>query len=140
MRNRIIQIIAITMLANCVADAPSMAPTTLEDPIVSATSLSNQVATGLPQDARDVAVAKVLAEHPSASAGEHTVSVDGYELLSNNSGGEVTVRLKHYLPGGKRYDGHIYEVDLVRASNGTWSAPTLRRTGQFSGGVERPSI
>lgn len=141
MRNGIIQIVVVTMLASCVADAPSMAPSTLEDPIASAASSTSQgaiVAGELPQAARNAALAKVRAEHPWASTREHTVSVDSHTMLSDNSGGEAKVRFQYELPGGKRFDGHIYEVDLVRASNGTWSAPTLRAIEQYSGVIETP--
>ena len=178
-RRRIIQIIVVTMLAGCIADAPSMAPATLEDPTTAAVSSNTQSPRAmLPQSALVAVVDKVLAQHPAARtaprtlvatvgtdhpsatltvgerslsrirhlggvrfenarAGDYIVSVDSYQ--TDGRGGSARARMQHYTPDGKRFWGHFYDVDLVRASDGTWSASTIRGTDQFSGGIERPT-
>ena len=117
-RRGIIQIILVTMLAGCIADAPSMAPATLEDPTTAAVS-SNTQSPGvvLPQSALVAVVDKVLAQHPAARTAPRTlVATVGTDLSATLTVGERSLsRIRHL--GGVRFENATAGDYIVSVDN-----------------------
>ncbi len=96
-------------------------------------------ATGLVLGARQLPYIQKIGAfgYSGARAGDYVVSVEDYRMMPDKQG-KVTVLLQHFTADGRRFWGHFHEVDIVGATSGTWSAPSMRSVVHFSGGIERP--